>query len=155
MKFEFWRHFRRRTKIFLNLSCREQRLLVAAFALTGVARAAILIVPFAWIAPFLGKRMVESPSDFTPIMLPQVIRVKKAILLVSRYTPWESKCLVQALVGKIMLRRLNMTNTMYLGVGRDEDNKLIAHAWLRCGAVFVSGGAGKERFTVVGKFADF
>lgn len=112
-----------------------------------------MLLPFAWLAPYLGKRMAESPSDL-PSVNPYVHKLGWAINLVSRHTPWESKCLVQAIVGKILLRRLQLTNTLYLGVGRDGDNKLIAHAWLRCGAIFVTGGAGRERFAVVGKFAD-
>lgn len=147
--------FGRWLKIFFNLSSRDQALLLAVFVLTGLTRAAILMLPFAWLAPYLGKSMAESPSDLPSAAMQTYVRkLGWAITLVSRHTPWESKCLVQAIVGKILLRRLQLTNTLYLGVGRDGDNKLIAHAWLRCGTVFVTGGAGRERFTVVGKFAD-
>ena len=37
---------------------------------------------------------------------------------------------------------------MYLGVGLDENKKMIAHAWLRCGQLYVTGGDGHEYTTV-------
>lgn len=140
--------------IFCRLPWQEQALLPVIFILTALVRAAILLLPFAWLARFLGKGMAESCPDLPPDKLPAVRRLGRAIARVSAHTPWESKCLVQAIVGKILLRRLGLPNTLYLGVGRDEKNAMIAHAWLRCGDVYVSGGAGREQFTVVGKFAD-
>ncbi|MGL5206834.1 MAG: lasso peptide biosynthesis B2 protein [Acidaminococcaceae bacterium] len=140
--------------MFFSLPWREQSLLLIVFWLSGLVRATTLLLPFACLAPFLGKQMAESPPNFPLCQEHYVRQVSRNITIVSRNTPWESKCLVQAIVGKIMLRRLAVNNTLYLGVGRDEKDKLIAHAWLRCGTVFVSGGAGRERFTVVGKFAD-
>jgi hypothetical protein len=44
-------------------------------------------------------------------------------------------------------------NTLYLGVGRDETKGLVAHAWLRCGELILTGG-GREHFMVVGKFSE-
>ena len=81
-------------------------------------------------------------------------RIGRMVEMVSRYTPWESKCLVQAIVGKMMLRQCGIANTLYLGVGRDKGNSLMAHAWLRCGGLVITGRQGRERFTIVGKFAD-
>ena len=39
---------------------------------------------------------------------------------------------------------------MYLGCGT-EDDKMVAHAWLRCGEMYVTGGDG-EGYAVVSKF---
>jgi len=73
---------------------------------------------------------------------------------VSCYTPWESKCLVQAIVGKIMLRQYGIGNTLYLGVGKNEEMSLVAHSWLRCGELIITGGHDLNQYAVVGKFAD-
>ena len=81
-------------------------------------------------------------------------RVGWAIQIVSRYTPWESKCLVQAITGKILLRHRRLQNTMYLGVAKDKGDQMIAHAWLRSGNKLVTGGRNSSMFTVVAKFAD-
>jgi hypothetical protein len=42
---------------------------------------------------------------------------------------------------------------MYLGTAKDETGKLIAHAWLRSGPLFITGAEVMEQFTVVSKFA--
>lgn len=71
----------------------------------------------------------------------------------SKYTLWESQCLVKAIAGMMMLERRGIDSTIYLGTTRDEDGKMIAHAWLRSGPFYVSGSEGMKQFTVVGMFA--
>ncbi len=144
----------RRVIKFFALSWRDQRLFMEAFCLTGVVRLTILLLPFRWLAPFLGKHMMESPTKEGVVKLAAAQRIGRVVETVSRYTPWESKCLVQAIVGKIMLRQRGINNTLYLGVGRNEGKSLVAHAWLRCGERIITGGRGRERFAMVGKFAD-
>lgn len=129
-------------------------LFIEAFSLTGFVRLAILLLPFRWLTPILGKHMQESPAKEASVKFETARRVGRVIETVSRYTPWESKCLVQAIVGKIMLRRRGIANTLYLGVGKDEKKSLTAHAWLRCGETILTGGQGLEQFAIVGKFAD-
>ena len=72
----------------------------------------------------------------------------------ARNLPWECQCLVQAVAGKAMLRRRSMPTTLYLGVAKDENARLCAHAWLRCGDVIVTGREGADRFSVVSTFGD-
>ncbi|ACV64008.1 conserved hypothetical protein [Desulfofarcimen acetoxidans DSM 771] len=145
----------KRLNKFLALPYKEQFLFIEAFLLTGVVRLFILLLPFRWFSPVLGKHMGESPVEEDVIMLEAARRVGWLVETVSFFTPWESKCLVQAVVGKIILRQQGIANTLYLGVRRDEGNSLVAHAWLRCGETIVTGGYGRERFVVVGKFADY
>lgn len=139
---------------FIGLSWLEKRMFLEAFCLTGVVRLAVLALPFRRLAPFLGQHMRESPLEETIINLKTAGRIGRVIETVSRHTVWESKCLVQAIVGKIMLRRRGIANTLYLGIGTDEDKNLLAHAWLRCGGKILTGGRGVDHFTIVGKFAD-
>jgi hypothetical protein len=61
--------------------------------------------------------------------------------------------LVQALAAKIMLTRRGICSTLYLGAAKAGEG-LAAHAWLRSGSVIVTGGPGRERFTVISTFAD-
>lgn len=145
----------RRLKKFLGLPGREQRFFIEAFFLTGVVRLAILLMPFRWLASVLGNQMQESPMQEEIIRLEFARRIGWVVETVSRYTPWESKCLVQAIVGKIMLRQRGITNTLYLGVGRDGVKSLKAHAWLRCGETVITGGQGRDTYSIVGKFADY
>jgi hypothetical protein len=145
--------FRRLIKFF-RLQWPEKCLLTQALYLTGVVRLAVLLLPFRWLAPHLGQYMMESPAEEDAVTLEAARNVGVAVETVSRRTPWESKCLVQAIVGKFLLRQRGIGSTLYLGVDRDDDKGLAAHAWLRCGDVILTGSQGREHFTVVGKFAD-
>lgn len=145
--------FRRLNKFF-RLPWPEKVLYTEAFYLTGAVRLAVLLLPFRTLAPLLGRHMAESPAEENAVTLEAARRVGQAVETVSRHTPWDSKCLVQAIAGKIMLRRRGIGSTLYLGVDRDDNRGLVAHAWLRCGEAFLTGGRGRELYTVVGKFAD-
>jgi hypothetical protein len=65
-------------------------------------------------------------------------------------TPWKSACLAQALAGKWMLGRRGLHGTIRLGVAKDADGNLQAHAWLCTGDRIVTGGGTAGRFTAVG-----
>ena len=51
---------------------------------------------------------------------------------------------------RMMGERGGIHSTLYLGVGKDE-GKMIAHAWLRCGQMYVTGGNGSS-YAMVAKF---
>ena len=80
--------------------------------------------------------------------------VSEAIHVMSKYTFWESQCLVKAIAGMKMLQRRHIESTLYLGTAKDENGQFIAHAWLRSGPFYISGKEGMERFAVVAKFAN-
>jgi hypothetical protein len=84
----------------------------------------------------------------------RVRRIGRAVVTMSRHTPWESQCLVQAIAAKMMLRRRGVPSTLYLGVTKDDATGLSAHAWVRSGDVVLTGAAGRERFTVIATFAE-
>lgn len=142
-----------RTSKFLKLSWSEKILFIEAFLLTGIIRFAIVFVPFKKVAKVFGKineESIEHVSDSDKLIINKIIW---AVNVIGRHTPWESKCLVKALTGQIMLKNRKLDSTLYLGVAKDEENKLIAHAWLRCGADIITGDDVREKFTMVAKFA--
>jgi hypothetical protein len=131
-----------------TLSWADRALLLEAVTCLALVRAAVLVLPFRRIEPWLGRRMTESPLDGHYGDLP--LQVAWTIEVAAKRTPWRSKCLEQAIAAKLMLRRRGVPSTMYLGVARSRD----AHAWLRVGPVDLIGGAGRERFAVVATFAE-
>lgn len=90
----------------------------------------------------------------------------------SRHTPWQSRCLVQAIAARWMLGRRGVPTTLHLGVTRaaptdvhpeavlgglrrDERPGLMrAHAWLSCEDFVVTGGPLVSHYTLVASFAD-
>ena len=133
----------------------ERRLFFAAMLWLGLSRLAIMVLPFRWIAPRLGRNTAitteEPPSECRPAVIDSI---QWAVRTASRYAPWECKCLVQAMAGKILLRRWDIPSTIYLGVRRDDNSDFAAHAWLMCEGIVLTGEPGMEQFTVVATFAD-
>lgn len=78
----------------------------------------------------------------------KILIVRKALLRGIKRLPWKAKCLAQALTGKLLLRKLGLPGTIYLGIKKDT-GKLEAHAWLMCGNQFISGKEAYKKFTVV------
>jgi len=138
---------------FLKKPFADQFLYIETTFWLGISRLAILILPFRWIAPFLGQHMASSDENDENIDKQTIISVSRAIRTMSRHLPWECKCLAQAISGKMMFGRRQISSTLYLGVAKKEDGELNAHAWLRAGDVILLGGGGLERFAVVSTFA--
>ena len=60
--------------------------------------------------------------------------------------------MVRALTKKKMLARRGISSTLYMGVALDHQGEMEAHAWLRCGNVYISGKTEMNRFTVTGTY---
>ncbi|MDT8861082.1 lasso peptide biosynthesis B2 protein [Alkalihalobacillus sp. MEB130] len=142
----------KRVKAFFELKWETKKLLLEAYLYLGWARF-LKTRPFVKIASSLGQKMEE--TTYTPNMANRetLLNVSNAIHIMSRYTFWESQCLVKAIAGLKMLEKRNIESTLYLGTGKDDEGKFAAHAWLRSGPFYVSGSEGMEKFTVIAKFA--
>ncbi len=138
---------------FLTLSKESKRLLLESFFYLGWARFQKRR-PFSNLAPSLGEHMQETRMDDECTDRKVLAQVSQAIQIMSKYTLWESRCLVQALAAKKMLEKRGVGNTLYLGTAKEDNGEMVAHAWLRSGPYIVTGAKGMERFTIVSTFAD-
>lgn len=142
-----------RLRTLLRRPWADKWLLLQAYLLLGLTRLAILTLSFRRLARALGPLQTETPADIPAEHLAAARRIAWAIHRAGPYTPWTSNCFPQAITGKILLRRRGIPSTLYLGVAFKEDkSELEAHAWLRCGSLYVTGGKGDEKFGVVGVF---
>ncbi|WP_246503483.1 lasso peptide biosynthesis B2 protein [Clostridium polyendosporum] len=114
----------------------------------------IKMMPFNKIKGYIGIYMKESPHEIDVLHYKTIKKVAWAVNQASKYTPWESKCLVQALTAQNMLKRRKIYSTLYLGVAKKGSKNINAHAWLRCGQVIVTGGYRREDFKEVAKFSN-
>jgi hypothetical protein len=139
-------------KVFFTLDIRTMLLLVEALFFLGWARI-LVSLPFSKVAPSLGVPMQE--TSIMELEKNRIVlkHIACAIDIMSKYTFWESKCLVKAIAGMKMLKRRDIESTLYLGTAKDELTQMIAHAWLRSGHFYVTGKEGMDRFTIVAKFA--
>ncbi|MDE5413813.1 lasso peptide biosynthesis B2 protein [Alkalihalobacterium chitinilyticum] len=139
-------------KAFVKLDVKTKLMFLEAFLFLGWGRI-MKLLPFSKIAPTLGLPMEETNRDYNEQEKRVLASVSQSIHIMSKYTLWESQCLVKAIAGMKMLERRGIESTIYLGTAKDERGLLIAHAWLRSGPFYISGAEEMERFTVVSKFA--
>lgn len=137
---------------FLSLSWREKRVFIEALSSLLLIRILIAFVPFRYIAKRLG---VEHAETLRSIGAPDALLdlLSTAVSRAARYAPWECKCLAQAIAAHRMLHHRGYLSTLYLGIAKNEEGKIIAHAWLRCGERIITGKQGANRYTVVGTYA--
>jgi hypothetical protein len=150
-----WPHILRRKAVnWWRRPLPERLWLVPAFLLLGLARAALLTVHFRRIAPWLGQAM--KTAAVVPLAsaseIARALHIGRAIATAAHYTPWESKCLVQAMVARALLGACGLPYALFLGVNKQADKGLAAHAWVCIGPAAVTGGQGFREFRVVGTF---
>lgn len=139
---------------FLRLPRFERCLLLPAWGMLGVARAAVLLRGFPRLAPWLGRSVAIAP----PLALDaraqrRALQIGRTLRLAARHTPWQSNCLAQALSARCLLGLFRVPHVICFGVARESGSaRLHAHAWVLAGSVRVTGGAGAKHFTQVGCF---
>ena len=125
-----------------------------SFVLLGLARVALLTIPFKRIAPLLGHDMQS--AAMVPLAAPKeisrAIHIGYSIRKAAKYTPWESKCLAQAMVARVLLGVNDLPYALYLGVNTGDEGGLTAHAWVCVGPEALVGGQAFSEYTVVGTF---
>ncbi|SFA97188.1 Transglutaminase-like superfamily protein [Cohnella sp. OV330] len=130
----------------------DRKMFLEALAYLTWARLLIQL-PFQKYARLLGQPMSETSHETEQGNKEFATRVSSAIRRASRVSPLDTRCLVRAIAAMKMLKRRRIESTLYLGTAKDKDGRMIAHAWLRCGNLFVTGAEEMRGFTVVGKFA--
>lgn len=123
-----------------------------AFLLLGIARISIAVLPTRRLLSWSRCHRCKTHSDDAE----QEARIERlrarvswAVTRAARYTPWDSKCLAQALAAKWILKRYGVGAELFFGVARDDQSKLIAHAWLVQEGQILTGGEGHEQYVVV------
>lgn len=143
----------RKTKVFFSIDNKLRTEFIQAFIYEGIYRAFILFMPFNKLRKHMGRHKEESVATVDKEVYKEARHISWVVTLTASNTPWESKCLVQALTAQKMLKNKGISTTIYLGV-RKEGNEMKAHAWVRCGQYYVTGGAIREQYAVVAKFCN-
>lgn len=136
----------------------DRRLLVQAVYLLGLFRAAFLLIPFRRLMSSLELcRESVALVPVTPEQSDAAVRIGQLVATAARYTPWQSRCLVQVLVTQRLLARRGIAGQFYLGVRKGcetsgDPTGFAAHAWLQCGDQIVNGAAGHEHFKILSTY---
>lgn len=154
--------FFRKIRTAASLPPRDKAWFAMLYPMSGLVRAALLLLPFRRLARFLG--VPHGNIQLTPLATPDQVRlaarIGAACALVARYTPWQSLCLVQAVMAKTLLDHYRIPYALYLGVSKPgaragtqgEVPGLKAHAWVAVGPRVIAGRDGHRAFTVVSTF---
>ena len=145
-------------KIYRNLFKKDiefKGLVFKALFYALQVRFMMLFVKFKRYESRLGIRGKKDESIVTEDQMKVVMKVKSAVIGVSKYTPWESKCMVQAVAAKWLLEKYNIPSTIYFSIMKDPENKteLKAHAWLIVGDYVMTGREGHRAFKVVNYYS--
>ena len=95
------------------------------------------------------KRKAAGKSADDIGYMAEVDMVKWSVAVMSRYTLWNSNCFAQALAAYNMLIRRGIPSTLYFGLAKEAEGKMIAHAWLMYGDTVITGGREKKRFQTI------
>ncbi|MFD0829858.1 lasso peptide biosynthesis B2 protein [Neobacillus sp. M.A.Huq-85] len=138
--------------LFFTSDFQLKNLLIEAYLQLAWARV-LKAFPFNRVSPLLGSQMSETSFEIDPANSKRVKQISHAIHIMSKYTLWESLCMVKAIAAMKMLERRKIDSTLYLGTGKNENGEMIAHAWLRSGPLFLTGAEEMKKFVVVYTFA--
>jgi hypothetical protein len=146
----------KKTATAWRLPFREKVWFLLFYPYSGLVRAAILMLPFSLLSRSYGR--YYSNTQCSPLVSEQqqmlAWRIGKVAELAARYTPWESKCLVQAIMVRTLLGFYGIPYVMHLGARMtgDEKEPMKAHAWIKVGPWIISGREGHRAYGVVSSF---
>ena len=82
-------------------------------------------------------------------IIKQVFLTIKAI---DKYAFWPTTCYTQAIAARLIFKRKNIKSKIFLGMTKDEDGQLLAHAWTKVGDLVVTGGGNLDKYKVLYTF---
>lgn len=131
----------------------EKWMTITVYAYVAYYRLCILLLPMTRIEKMMGIRGEESEAEIRPETIKLAKLVGFHVNRVTEHLPLKRKCFVRSLTARKLLMKRGVNSTLYMGVGL-EDGKMIAHAWLRCGQLYVTGGNGNG-YSTVARFKAF
>jgi hypothetical protein len=143
---------------FGELSFHEQLLFSEALFLQVSIGLLLKIIPFRWVPKLFSGGVKgtgyreDRTSDTEPGTLnmePGILNlIKTAIQRSGPCSPWKNRCLVSSLAARSMLQRRKIGSQISLGVAKDDNGRVIAHAWLRAGKIEIvpKGGNYQELY---------
>ncbi len=126
---------------FIQLPAGDRILLLKTFILLGLIRLGLWLLPFQKLQGVLDHAGHSSASDTkaSTIRCSTVNKIVWAVDIGSRLMPGNVKCLARALTTQVLMRRRGYTPDLKIGVAKDQQNCLEAHAWVELQGYVVIG----------------
>lgn len=137
-----------RLRKFFALPFGDKSLLAKSLFLVATVRMGLWILPFRWVNEW-ASRLELPENDALCLDSAAINRIVRSVRAVSKYVP-AATCLTQALATQTLLRIKGQASRVRLGVDKDENDGLMAHAWVEVnGRIILGEERGHERFLVL------
>ena len=144
-----------RFKKILHLKFSDVSLFIQCVFYLTLSKQKIKRSSFKEIVPTLGELNQEIRKELSNSEYAIAEKIRLATMRASRFVPFRSVCMDQAMAGVILLKKHRIPCTLFLGVRkREEGNGLDAHAWVVCGDKIVLGGQKSLFYTVTASFSN-
>jgi len=147
----------KKVQTFWRMPAQEKKLFFVNLCLLGIARVAILFLPYQKLHSYCGKgcQMLVASTLLSSQQLPQAQLLRRAIALAVRYAPWKSSCLTQALVAGFWCRYYRIPYILFIGLNHNsKPSEKDAHAWVMAGPIAVTGGQGLNTHQVISSYSN-
>lgn len=143
----------RKIKSFAATPWSTKLLFAEAVVTSAYVKTTLLFLPFRKVAGWLGKPVQEPPDKIDTEKPGLVEKVRLAVKLCDKYTPWPTECYTRSLTAKIMLKRRKVASTLFFGFSRDNGGAMKGHAWLQSSGIIVTGFCDFSKFEVHSSFS--
>ena len=145
---------------YYSIDKTERKILNRTFFWLIYAFVLVRMIPLRWFSHLLGEFKPARPAGGKEEVLEINSGEKELIQMLvknirrwKRFLPWKVKCFEEAIAAKKVLEKYKISSTLYMGVDKNTEKELIAHAWLKVGNEIIIGKKGYEKFSVVGFYS--
>lgn len=114
-------------------------------------------LPFSWFKPSLGQDLSNTQLCClaTPRQIQYANRIGRFVQNVCKKTPWKSECFVQSRILSGYLKRKRIPHIIHLGLTKNSDQSLLAHAWIFLGNSTPLDEHVSEKMVITATFCNF
>lgn len=149
----------RKLRAATQLDLQQWQWLVLIYPLSGIIRLLILSLPFSVWRKYFGS--YNSNCQLCTLssveQIEKALKIGRTIRISSKYTPWKSNCMVEALLARYFLMRFDIPHVIYFGarLKKSATSHMKAHAWVMTSNTFIVGGRGHDAFGIVASYVSF
>lgn len=132
---------------YISLSSQSRTLLIQAFLWLSLIHVGLRVIPLRHLHSVV-KWAIANATHQKPSDEIQIENIIWAIETATSYVPGHPKCLARALSTKILMHQYGYPCNLQVGVAKDRNAGLSAHAWIEHdGQVLIGGGRDLASFT--------
>ena len=129
---------------FWHMPYKDKKMFFLNICLCGIAKIATRCMTYKRLSAYFGKscQILIASTLISKEQIEEALYIRRSICLATRYTPWDSSCLTQALVAQFWCRRYQLPYLFFIGLSKQSSpfSGKNAHAWITAGPIAITGG---------------